>query len=128
MGSQGVMSHQLIRNLLRQRRIKSALFVDRRQFRNLACGICREFFFFEAEVGLFGIRLRTDGHVFTSRHGHRPGDQPGDPCDQNVVARRLGRRDAEDQARGRDDAVVSAQNRRAVTSRRVLFGAALERA
>ena len=57
MGSQGVMSHQLLRDLLRQRRVEAALFVDRRQFRNLACGICREFSFFEAEVGLFGIRL-----------------------------------------------------------------------
>ena len=58
-----------------------------------------------------GVGLRADRDVLARGHRHRARDQPGDAGDQHRCARPLGRGDAEDQARGRDDAVVGAEHR-----------------
>ena len=62
------------------------------------------------EVGLFGIGLRTDRDIFARRHRHRAGDQAGDARQQDVALGGGGGGDAQDQAGGRDDAVIGAQH------------------
>ena len=61
---------------------------------------------------MFGIGLRADGNIFTSRHRHRARNKPRHAGQENFAG--LGRRgsNADDQARRRDDAVIGAQHRR----------------
>ena len=63
------------------------------------------------QVCLLGVGLRADRHVLTGRHRQRAGDETGDTGDQDVLTRRIGRRNADDQARGGHDAIVGAQHR-----------------
>ena len=51
------MCHQLLRNLLRERRIKPTFDVDRLKFLVLTLLVCLELRALELEVGLLGIRL-----------------------------------------------------------------------
>ena len=62
------------------------------------------------EIGLLGVGLRADGHVLARRHRHRARDQRGCARDQHVARLRARRCDADDQARGRDDAVIGAEH------------------
>ena len=62
------MGHQLLCNLLRERRIESASNVDRSQFLVLALVISFELRTLTLKFRLFGIGLRVHGHVLTSSH------------------------------------------------------------
>ena len=63
------------------------------------------------EIGLLGVGLRADGDILARRHRHRARDQRGCARDQHVARLRARRCDADDQARGRDDAVIGAEHR-----------------
>jgi hypothetical protein len=57
MGAYGVMGHELVGDLFRERGIEAATNIDRHQFLMLALVICSEFRALALEVGLFGVRL-----------------------------------------------------------------------
>ena len=57
MRAQGVVGHQLLGDLFRERRIKPASDVDRRQFLVLALVVSFEFLSLKLEVGLFRVCL-----------------------------------------------------------------------
>ena len=91
--------------------IETAMDVDRRKFRTLVLFVCGEFFALALEVGPFGVCLGTDRDVLTCSHRHGAGDQPGDPCDQNIVAGRMRCCNADHKTRRRYNAVVRTQDR-----------------
>ena len=105
------MSHQLFGDLFRKRRGDTAPHVNRGQFALLAVIICCQFRAFQAERRLLGICLGADGNVLASGHRHGARDQAGDSRDHHVAMRCTRCRDPEHEARGRNDAVVGAQDR-----------------
>lgn len=71
MGCKSVVGHQLIGNLSGQRWFQSATDVDCCQLVPLRFIIRFQFSPLAVQVGLFCIRLRTDGNLFSGRHRHR---------------------------------------------------------
>jgi len=63
------------------------------------------------EVRVFRIRLGADRDVLASGHGHRARDEPCDPGDEDTASCGSRRRDANDEARCRDQTVVRAEDR-----------------
>ena len=97
-------------DLMRQFRLQAAADVDcvsssRSERARL------EFLLFPRQVGVLGIGLGTDRDIFAGGHRHRARHQArrcrSTSCSPGVG----GRRHADHQARGRDDAVVGAQDR-----------------
>ena len=113
MRTQGVMRHELFCDLFGKRVIKAATDIDRCQFPTLACVVHFEFCALALEVGLFGIGLRMHGHILARRHRHGARDQSGDSGDQYAAVRSVCGRNAQHQARGRNDTVIRAQDRSA---------------
>lgn len=64
----------------------------------------------------FGVKLGTDGHIFVSSHRHRSRNQPDEPRRQHLAARGCGRRDADPEARGADDAIIGSEHGHALPS------------
>ncbi|MNE47349.1 hypothetical protein D3C80_1417520 [compost metagenome] len=113
MSRQGVVRHHLFGDLAGQIGRQATLLVDGGQLAMLGLGIGGQFGGLAGDVGLFGIGLGTDRDVLARGHRHGPGDQSGHARDQDGGLGRARRRHADDQAGGRDDAVVGAQHRRA---------------
>jgi hypothetical protein len=55
--------------------------------------------------------LRADGDILSSGHRHGTCHQSRDPCDPDVILRCGRRGNTDDQARGRDDAIVGPEHR-----------------
>ena len=89
----------------------SALDVDLGEFRPLELDVGGQLPALAAEIGLLGVGLRADRDILARRHRHRTCHQPGNAGEQDLVAAGSTRRDADDQACGRDDAVVGAEDR-----------------
>ena len=106
MGGQGVFRHQLPGNLPCKSQIDAALDVDFGKLFELKLGILAQLYAFAREIGLFSVGLRADGHIFSGGHRHGASHQSRDARDQNVVLRRSRGGNADDQACGRDDAIV----------------------
>ena len=106
------MRHQLFRHLFGQSGGQAAPDIDRRQFRMFACIIVFQLIAFELEIGLFCVRLGMYRHIFASGHRHGPGDQPGNPGDQQGVAVSIGGGDPQQQAGCGQDAIIGAEHRR----------------
>ena len=105
-----VVRHQLLRDLGGEVRRQPAFDVDRRQLLPLGLRLRGELAALAREVGLLGVRLRAHRHVLAGGHRQCAGDEPGDARDQQRGPLRRGRRDADHQARDRDDAVVGAED------------------
>ena len=63
-----ILGHQLLGNLARQLFVNAALDIGGCQFIELEFRLFGEFLGFACEVGIFGVRLRTDRDVFARRH------------------------------------------------------------
>ena len=105
------MVSELHRDLFGERAVEPALLIDERQLLQLEFGIGGKMALLELDIGLFGIALRTDRHIFARRHRHRARDQSRGPGNENRRRARPRRRDARDQARGRDNPVVRTEDR-----------------
>lgn len=112
MRAQGIVSHELPGYLYGERRVQPASGINRRQFTALALLVGSEFPALASEIGLFAVRLRVHGYMLAGGHGHGAGHQARDPRGQHIAARGMRRRDAEDEACRRDDAVIGTQYRR----------------
>ena len=113
MRAERVLRHQLRRDFGGELRVEAAFDVDRSEFPVLGVDVGLEFPALAREIRMFRVGLRTDGDVFAGRHGHRAGDEPGEPGDQHGAAVGAGGRDADYEAGSRDDPVVRAEDRRA---------------
>ncbi len=82
MSPQGILCHELIRNLVCEVGFDAALCVDFGQFGTLKSGLICKFGPFAREVRLLCIRLRADGNVLPRRHGHCPGNETRNTCDE----------------------------------------------
>ena len=83
-------------DLPRKRRVDPALDVNVGKLIELKVDVLAQLLAFAREIGLFGIRLRTDGHIFASRHRHGAGHQSRNARDQDFVLR-CGRRSNADE-------------------------------
>ena len=104
------MRHELIRDFLGGRPIDTPCNIYLGQFFALGLDTCAEFNTLASDVRLFGVRLRADRDIFASRHRHRASDKPGDARDLDLAVVWGRGRDSGDQARSRDDAIISPQN------------------
>ncbi len=91
-GTQRIMCHELVGDLSRQPRFESAPDIDRRQFVAFPRVIRLEFLALALDVRFLGVRLRVNGYVFASRHGHGAGNQSGHARDHDAVVGRMGPR------------------------------------
>ena len=111
MGAQGIFRHQLLGNLPRNSLIHATLDVDFGKLIELKFRILAQFLALSREIRLFGIGLRTDRHILAGGHRHGASHQSCDTRDQDGVWRRSRRGNADDQARGRENAVIGPENR-----------------
>ena len=81
--------------------------------------IVREFAPLPREVGALAVGLRADGDVLARRHGHGARDEAGEPGGQHGGAVGAGGRDSDQEAGGRDDPVIRAQDGSAKPARTV---------
>ena len=106
MGSQGVFRRELLGNLSRKGLIDTALYVDFGKLIEFKLGIVAQLLAFACEIRLFRVGLRADGHILAGGHRHGARNQTRDTRDQDSALRRRRRGDADDQAGGRNDAIV----------------------
>ena len=107
----GIFRRQLLRDLPRKRLVDATLDVDFGKFIQLVRRILAQLRALAREIRLFGVGLRADRHILAGRHRHGPRHQACDTGDQDIVLLRRCRGNADDQARGRDNTVVSAEHR-----------------
>jgi hypothetical protein len=108
---QRAVRHQLPGTVRRQVPIQTALLVDVGELVLFGLRLCRQLVALPREIRLLGVGLRADRHVFAGGHRQRAGDETRDSGDQHVLPRGIGGRDADDEARRRDDAIVGAEHR-----------------
>lgn len=114
LGAQGILGHELARHFGCQAGLDPASDVDLRQLLAFMHRIGVEFAGLAGlagEVGVFGVRLGTDGHVFPGGHRHGARRHPGYARDQCLMGGGRGGGDSHHQAGGRDDPVVRTQDR-----------------
>ena len=111
MSCQGIFRHQLLGNLPRKRPINAAFDIEFGKLVELKLSIFAQLLAFAREISLFGIGLRTDGHILAGGHRHGASHQSRDPRDQDIVPCRSRRGNADDQASGRDDTIVGPKHR-----------------
>ena len=68
----------------------------------------RQFSPFARQIGLFSISLRTDRDALARGHRQGTGDETGEASEQHRPFVGVGRRDADYQAAGRNQTIVSA--------------------
>ena len=108
-----VLRHEPACDRPRKLRLQAAPHIDPRELVLLGLRLGGELALLACDIRLLGVGLRADRHVFAGGHRQRARDEASDAGDQDLLRVRLGRGNADDQARRRDDAVVSAKHRRA---------------
>ncbi len=112
MGTKRILRHQLNRHLLRERGVETMGNIDVGQLLLLKTGTGPKGRCFAGEIGGLGVGLRAYGDILAHGHRHGASDQARDARHQDVAARSTGRRHANDQAGGRDDAIIGAEHGR----------------
>ncbi len=112
MRTECIVRGELICDLLRKHTVQPATDIDIDEFVALAMRIGRELVLFEFAFGLLGVRLRTHRHILACGHRQRASDKAGDTCNQHAAARSLGTGYADNEARGRQNAIVGAEHGR----------------
>ena len=82
---------------------------DQRQFAGFLLGILGKFRLLERDLVLIHLLLRAHRHIFAGGHGERARKKAGDAGQQHDAVGAAGPRDAEYQARVRDQSVVDAE-------------------
>lgn len=108
-----VVSHQLLHHRPRESGLEAAPDVDAGKLVFFGRALRRQLRSLLREIGAFGVRLRADRDVFARGHRQRTGHEPCDARDQDFRAAGTGGGNANDEACGRHDPVVRAENRRA---------------
>jgi len=85
--SECIVGGELDGNFPRQFFIQTAADINHRQFFEFMHRIGGEFITLFFDIGIFGIRLRTDRYIFTGRHRHRTCHQAGHAGNQNAIGR-----------------------------------------
>jgi len=104
--AESVARAQLLGDSHRKLLVEAALHVDQSQFLQFRSRLIRELPRLSGDVGLLGVALRADGNIFTHGHRHRASDQASHAGDQDRARWRVGCRDADHEARGRDNRVI----------------------
>lgn len=81
MGAERIFRHQLVGDLPRKVRLDATLRVETGQFLTFEFRLSGQLRPLPSEIGLFGVRLGTDGDIFTRRHRHGPSNKASDACD-----------------------------------------------
>ncbi len=71
-----------------------------------------EFLGLACQIGMFGVGLLTDRHIFTCRHRHCPGHKTGDTGQQDVAWLGSGGSHADNETCSRDNTVIGAEHGR----------------
>jgi hypothetical protein len=108
--------HQLLGHLAREGRVQPPAHVDRGEFAVFARVVLTQLAPFLRQRRLLRVRLGRHRHVLAGSHRHRAAHQAGHGREQNAGMAGVAAGHAEHQARGRDDAVVGAEHRRAQTA------------
>ena len=106
------MGGELLGDLHRQILVEAARLIDFAELGQLRLGIVAKLLTFFRHFGHFGVGLGADRDIFSCRHRHCAGDQPGDTGDNHGVLGGRRRRDADQQTGRRDDPVIGPQHRR----------------
>jgi hypothetical protein len=110
MGTGGVVCHQLVSDLPRDSGIKASGNIDSRQLRSLKIIVGVQLFSLAHHVRFLGICLGAHGDVFSSSHGHGARNESSYSCDEHRMSCGTGGSDAQNQACGRQNAVVCTHN------------------
>ena len=113
MRAQGIVRHQLVGDLKRQIVNEPAVPINRGEFLSFGFWLIGQFGGFARDIGALGIGLAADRHIFARRHRQGTGGQPRNPGQQHGGAVGIGGGDADDQAGGRQYAVIGAEHGRA---------------
>jgi hypothetical protein len=92
--------HQLLCHGARQLGIEAATDIDAREFIFLSGRRRGQFLTLSRNICALGICLRTHRHVLACRHRERSGDEPSDPCQEDLIATSLRGCDTDHQACG----------------------------
>ena len=105
------MGHQLFATCLASAGSQATADVDGRQLAMLALASASSSRFSRSRSAFSVSACECTDTYSPGGHRQRAGEQPGDAGDEDAGVRGVGRRDAEHQAGGRDDAVVGAEHR-----------------
>ena len=100
----------MLRHLSRETGLDAALDIDLGQLLSLESDVLAQLRAFSGQVGLFGIGLRADRNILSGRHRHGAGNESSDAGDEDAAWFGVGGGHADDQARGRNDAIVGAED------------------
>ena len=123
MGAQRIMCHQLLRDLDCKHWIEAAANIDRSQFLMLTLVVDTKLRTLLFQIGLLGVLLRMHRDVLARGHRHGAGDETGNAGDQHAAMGRVRRRDTQNQASCRQDAVIGTHHRRRAAIHSVRSGA-----
>ncbi len=116
MRSNGVMFHELPRDLRGEFGIQAALDIDIAQLCMFCVVVLQQCASFDIEISLFRICLRTHRDKFTGPHRQRPGDEAGKSRDKDCTLIHVRCRNPEQQTRNRQHAIICAEYARAQPS------------
>ncbi len=108
---QRIERHELVGDLAGKRAAEAALHIDFRQLIVFPGIVHRQALPLQRQIGALRIGLRTHRHILAGGHGHGARRQPGDTGQHDAGVAAMAGRNAEKQARGRNDTVIGAQHR-----------------
>jgi hypothetical protein len=91
MSAEGIVRHELARDLAGQDRIEPASDIEGRQVPMFGLNVCGEAGSFQVKVGTLHIRLRTNRDIFAGRHHGGTGDKAGETSEQHLASREVAR-------------------------------------
>jgi hypothetical protein len=105
-GRERVVGVELLGDLHRQLRVQSLLLVEAGEFGELLVGHLGQLAAFDLQQRPLSVALGAHRHVLADSHRQGPGGESGDAGGQDREWVERGAGDADDDARGRDDAVI----------------------
>ena len=111
MGAEGVVRGQLLGDLARQLRLDAAMHVDAGELAQLGGRLLLELLLSFDRSAFSASACEWTETYSPAAIDIAPPTRPATPASSEAAVRRAGGRDADQQARGRDDAVVRAEDR-----------------
>ena len=109
MGGQSILGHELKRDLPSEFGFHAASDIDLCQFLSFELWIFRKLPPLAREIGLLSVGLGADRNILSCRHGHGTSHEAGKTGNQNIAFCGSCCGHTKDQARGRDDPIVSSE-------------------